>query len=101
MSAPEPGAASALGSQDVDFHSLFHGNAYSRAGENGMKPYGPGLSGAVRASAVRAALPSVVKVGVPVEGIASHGPREALLLIPRSQPAASRKQPVIRVSVAL
>ena len=55
-----------------------------------MKPNGPGVSGDVRASAVRAALPWVVKDGVPVAGIASHGPCSAGLESPRSQPAALR-----------
>jgi hypothetical protein len=54
----------------------------------------------VRASAVRAALPCVVKVGVPVAAVASHGPRDAVLLMPTVQPVVSRKQPVIRLSPA-
>ena len=65
-----------------------------------MKPNGPGASGLVRASAVRALLPCVVNVGVPVAAVESHGPREAVLLIPTSQPAAARKQPTIRLSPA-
>src|SRR3954454_6977515 len=99
MSAPEPGTASAVGAHRDVAHWLANGKRYSRDSEVGMKPNGPGESGVVRASAVRAALPWVVNDGVPVWGIASHGPRAAVLLRPRSQPAALRKQPVPRVSV--
>ena len=74
MSAPEPGTASGVGSHLDVAHSFAHGNRYSRVAEVGMKPNAPGVSGEVRASAVRAALPSVVNEGVPVVGIASHGP---------------------------
>jgi hypothetical protein len=64
-----------------------------------MKPNGPGESGVVRASAVRAALPSVVNDGDPVFGIASHGPCDAGLESPRSHPGADSQQPMTRVSV--
>src|SRR3954470_17771945 len=98
MSAPSPGAGSVLGSRFDVAHSSANGNLYSRVSEVGMKPNGPGLSGVVRASAVRALLPWVVNVGVPLAGSTSHGPRDAVLLIPTSQPVAARKQPTIRLS---
>src|SRR5690349_15397857 len=98
MSAPCEGTASGAGSHLLAYHSFCHGNRYSRVGEVGMKPNGPGESGEVRASAVRSALPSVVNVGVPVLGTVSHGPRAAWLLRPMSQPSAIRKQPVMRLS---
>ena len=98
-SAPEPGTASGAGSHLVFDHSLAQGNRYSRVAEVGMKPKGPGVSGDVRASAVRGALPWVVNDGAPVVGIASHGPCDAGLLSPRSQPVACRKQPMTRLSV--
>src|ERR1044072_175327 len=100
MSAPWPGASSVLGSHFDVAHSLLNGNLYSRVSEVGMKPNGPGASGLVRASAVRALFPCVVNDGVPVAAIESHGPREAALLRPTSQPVAARKQPTIRLSPA-
>ena len=54
----------------------------------------------MRASAVRALLPCVVNVGVPLAGRTSHGPREAAVLRPTSQPDAIRKQPTMRLSPA-
>src|SRR3954453_5048224 len=100
MSAPEPGTASCVGSHCDAFHWSANGNLYSRVSEIGMNPNGPGVGGDVRASAVRALLPWVVNVGVPVAGSTSHGPREAVVFRPTSQPAASRKQPTIRLSPA-
>src|SRR4051812_48946245 len=99
MSAPEPGTASGAGSHLDSYHWFAHGYWYSRLADVGMNPNGPGDSGVVRASAVRAALPSVVNDGDPVFGIASHGPCEAGLESPRSQPGAVWKHPITRVSV--
>src|SRR3954470_8724624 len=100
MSAPWPGTASAVGSHLDVAHSLLKGNLYSRVSDVGMKPNGPGASGLVRASAVRALLPCVVNVGVPVAGSTSPGPRGAVLFRPTSHPVAARKQPTIRLSPA-
>src|SRR5215216_6463285 len=85
MSAPWLGTANGAGSHLDVCHSSANGNWYWRVGEVGMKPNGPGVSGEVRASAVRAALPSVVNVERPVCGGTSHGPCEAGFESPRSE----------------
>ena len=102
MSFPEPGT-SVVGSQPEFCHSSVQAKAYLRSVAFGMKPNGPGASGLVHDSAVRALLPSVVRVE-PVPTRVSHGAREARLPSTRSQggvaPSCASQQPTMRLSVS-
>src|SRR5438874_1583079 len=64
--------------QPLPNHRLPHGSRYARVGSTGSWWAPPAVSGLTHASPVVALLPSVVLVGAPVCGSASHGTRDAM-----------------------
>src|SRR5215212_11256212 len=86
-----------LGLHLESFQASVNCSVYLRLGSTGACARPPGVSGLAQASRVEALLPSVVRVGCPVDGAVSHGPGSETLTkgpVLSVQPAPGNQQPI-------